>query len=584
MVSPFSATSSVCASPVAPANLPAYHPGRRPGFLSPAIRLTSLVAACLSLVVALGACGAGGTADSGIGPDAAGPGAADSGTVGNDGSVENNGIGQGQQRRDATVIVGAWPINFDFTSTGGAAIPQLLMNNVYETLVGIDQEGSLVPLLAQSWSVSEDGLVYEFTLRQDVTFSNGQPLTSADVVASFDRVSTDWQTALAASFDVIEQTQALDTYTVQVTLTRPSNQWLYFAATAVGAIFPADLTGIDLQTQAIGTGPFTVAHVEQGDHIRLQARSDYWGGQPYLDTITVRYILDASAAVNALRAGDADMLVGVASGEQVRVFADEAAQMAADPSVTEPAGGQQARWQVIEGSSTGEVLWSFNNRREPFTDIRVRQAFAHAVDRQLVMEFATAGYGQLVGAMVTPQDPFFEDLSGLFPFDPERARELLAEAGYADGLTVNLEVPNLGYAITAAEVIYSQLGQVGVTVNIEVVEFPAVWLDRVFRNHDFDMSIIMHMEAWDLLTVLQPDYYLGFDRPDILQAAAVADAGSREEWIEGMAQVVRDVAQEVPGVVLYLAPTLIVADAGLTGIMANSVTESLNLTSLRWDF
>jgi peptide/nickel transport system substrate-binding protein len=158
----------------------------------------------------------------------------------------------------------------------------------------------------------------------------------------------------------------------------------------------------------------------------------------------------------------------------------------------------------------------------------------------------------------------------------------LSEAGIS-GLTISLDVPNLPYATAAAEVLVSQLAQVGITATINVLEFPAVWLDQVFTRHDFDTSIIMHSEARDLLTVFgSPDYYVGYDNPAVLERAAQADSASEAQWITGMREVVRMISNDTPAVVLYLAPTLIVANSQLAGIRPNAVTESMDLTELHW--
>ena len=473
------------------------------------------------------------------------------------------GGGVAGDRRELVVATGAEPINLDFTTTSGAAIPQLLLNNVYETLVKIGQNGDIEPLLAQSWTVSDDRLVYDFYLQPGVTFSDGRSFTAHDVVASFKRTQTDWLNATAATMAIIEKAEVIDDLHVRVTLSRPSNQWLYILGTPPGAIFPADID-FDLATTTVGTGPYKVVNVSPGQHIVLEGRPEYWGNPPGMDRIEVRYLLDTTAAVNAFRAGEIDMMVNLASGDQTRALENE-------PGV-----------QVFNGTSTGDVLWSFNNRRPPFDDIRVRQAFAYAVDRAAILEAVAAGYGTLVGAMVTPQDPFFEDLANEYPYNPEKARQLLAEAN-ATNLNVSLDVPNLLYATQAAELIQSYLAQVGVNATINILEFPAVWLDQVFRNRDFDMSIIMHSEAWDLLTVFgDPNYYVGYDNPNIRTQAEVADQGTPEQWVAGMQIIVREITADCPAVVLYLAPRLTVADINLSGIQPNGVTESMDLTQIRW--
>ena len=479
------------------------------------------------------------------------------------------GGGVAGDRNELVVATGAEPINLDFTTTSGAAIPQLLLNNVYETLVKIGQNGDIEPLLAHSWTISDDRLVYDFYLQPGVTFFNlsRTPFTAHDVVASFDRTQTDWLNAIAGGMAIIEKTEAIDDLHVRVTLSRPSNQFLFTLGTPAGAIFPADID-FDKATETIGTGPFTVTSVSPGQHIILEGRQDYWGEPPGMQRIEVRYMQDTTAAVNAFRAGEINMMVNLASGDQTR-------QLENEPGV-----------QVLVGTSTGDVLWSFNNRRPPFDDVRVRRAFAYAVDFSALNDAVAAGFGTLVATMVTPQDPFFEDLTNEFPYDPARARELIVEYAAEQGITelnVTLDVPNLLYATQAAEVIQSYLAQVGVNASINILEFPAVWLDQVFRNHDFGMSIIMHSEAWDLLTVFgDPNYYVGYDNPAIMQIANAADQGSPEQWVEGMRTIVREIVADAPAIVLYLAPRLTVADINLTGIQPNGVTESMDLTQIRW--
>ena len=466
---------------------------------------------------------------------------------------------------DASVTIGLTgePVNFDLTTTAGSAIPQVLMNNVYEGLVALDQDGEIQPKLAESWTVSEDGTIYDFTLQEGVTFANGEEFTADDVKFSLERIATDWKInqgkmALLDHVEVVSPTEA------RVVLTKPSNVWLYDMTGTVGLMFDPSGVG-DLANTPVGTGPYTVIERVTGDHISLAAREDYWTEAPAISEVELQYFADVVASTNAMRAGDVDMLFNMQAPDLIPQFeADEALQ-------------------VIQGSSNGEILLSMNNRAAPFDDVRVRQAVAYALDRQAIIDAAWAGYGTEIGAMVPPTDPYYEDLTDLYPYDPEQAEELLAEAGVED-LAITFDVPTRPYATAVAEVVVSQLAEVGITATIASAEFPAVWLDKVFTKHDYQMSVILAVEPRDILaTFNNPDYYIGYDNSEIAPIAADADAASEEEWIEGMKEVAEITATDVASLPLFLFPNVVVADAALEGIAANAVTESLVLSGLRWN-
>jgi len=468
------------------------------------------------------------------------------------------------EAHDPSVVIGLTgePVNFDFTTTSGAAIPQALMNNVYEGLVTVNQEGGLEPQLAESWTVSDDGLTYDFVLNEGVTFSSGADFTADDVKFSLERVKTDWKINIA-KMAVLDHVEVVSPTEARVVLTRPSNSWLFDMATTVGMMFDEDGVA-DLAATPVGTGPFEVTEFVAGDHLSLEARDDYWGEAPAMKDVTLRYFADAVASTNAMRAGDVDMLYNMQAPDLV-------AQFEADDAV-----------QVIDGTSNGEILLSMNNKTAPFDDIRVRQAVAYALDRQAILDTAWAGYGSMIGAMVPPTDPYYEDLTDKYAYDPERAEKLLAEAGVED-LAIQFDVPTRPYATAVSEVIVSQLAEVGITATINSTEFPAVWLDKVFTKHDYQMSVILSVEARDLLPTFNvPTYYIGYDNTEIAPLATAADAASEEEWIAGMKEITEIIADDVPAVPLFLFPNLVIASADLTGIAGNSVTESLVLSGLAW--
>jgi peptide/nickel transport system substrate-binding protein len=469
----------------------------------------------------------------------------------------------GAARTDVVVGLTGEPTNLDFTTTSGSVVPQLLMNNVYEGLVTIDQEGEVQPQLAESWDVNGDRTVYTFTLHDGVTFSDGSAFTADDVVASITRVRDDWTLSLRSKMDVVEKAEATSDTEVVVTLEHPSNSWLFDMGTSVGAMFPDDLS-VDLATEAVGTGPYTVEEVATGEHVTLAARDDYWGEAPAIPEVTVRYFADANAQANAVRSGDIDMAYNMQAPDLL-------AGLERDEDL-----------QVVDGTSTGEVLLALNNAEPPFDDLRVRRAVMYAIDRKAVLDTAWAGHGELIGSMVPPTDPYYQDLTGAYPHDPDRARELLAEAG-AEDLSITFDVPTRPYAEAVAQVVVSQLKDVGIDATIVPAEFPAVWLDKVFTEHDYQMSVILHTEARDMLTIFgDPDYYIGYDNPRLTEVAEAADQGSPDQYVAGMQEVARMIVDDAASNPLFLFPNTVVADARLQGIAANATTESMDLTGLRW--
>ena len=464
----------------------------------------------------------------------------------------------------ATIGLTAAPANLDFTTTAGAAIPQALMANVYETLIEVGQDGELKPLLATDWETSEDGKTYTFQLQEGVTFSNGEPFTAEDVKFSFERVSTDWTSTLAGKMAVIESIEVLSDTEVAVTLSRPSYSWLWNIATPVGAIFST--TGVDdLANNPIGTGPYEVSEYRQGESLSFTARDDYWGEGPGVEAVTLRYFADATASTNALRTGDIDAIVGLQAPELVDTFeADDT-------------------FDVISGLSNGEVSLSLNNTAAPFDDVRIRQAVLYAIDRQAIIDTAWNGYGSLVSTFVPEFEPYYVDLNDTYAYNPEKAKELLAEAG-AENLDITFTVPTLPYAQAVSEIIVSQLKDVGINVTIESSEFPAVWLDQVFSNRNYDMTVINHVEGRDLFTILDnPDYYIGYDNSKIAPLIAEADASDEAGFNEGMKKVQEQIVADAPHTVLFLMPNLVVKKSELQGLPENAIVEALDLTNLGWN-
>lgn len=493
----------------------------------------SLIGAVAAVAVALSACSAG------------------SGTSGSGGGSGKN----------VAVGFALEPENLDFTKTDGAAIPQVLLVNVYEGLVKLDADGKIVPLLAESYTVSDDRKTYTFKLHSGVKFSNGDEFNAEAAKFSIERVKSDaWTVSLKSGMDVVDTVEAVSPTELKVTLSKPSNSWLFRMTTRIGAMMSPNGVS-DLANKPIGTGPFTVDKWTRGDSIALKTRDDYWGTKPAVPGVTFRYLKDPNAATNALLSGGLDAIGNVQAPDSLSQFKN-------NPQYT-----------IIEGTSNGEVVLSMNNAAGPFKDKRLRQAVRYALDHKAIVDTAWGGYGTLIGSMVPPTDPWYEDLTGLYPHDPAKAKALLAEAGKPK-LNVRLRLPNVSYAVASGQVVKSQLAEVGIEAQIDVLEFPARWLDEVFKKHNYDMSIINHVEPRDIAIFADPKYYFGYNNPKVQELIKAADAGSEEQEIADMKQAARIISEDAAADWLFLFPWLIVAKKDLKGLPPNGISEAFDVTGL----
>jgi peptide/nickel transport system substrate-binding protein len=461
-----------------------------------------------------------------------------------------------------TLTVGATaePPTLDPTASSAAAIPQVLLYNVYEGLVKLDGAGRIRPLLAKSWTESRDRRTYTFHLHDGMTFSNGDPLTSADVVYSFDRVIAPKSThPFKAQMAPVRSVAAHGPDTVVVRLKQPSNNWLFWLTGTVGMIFDRTAIG-SIATNPVGSGPYIFKSWIRGDSITLARNGHYWGKKAKLDAVVFRYFSDPNAMNNYMLTDQLDVISNVQAPQTLPEFRDK------------------SKFVVDDGTTNGEVVLSFNNSRGPLRDKRVRQAINYAIDRKALVKTVWAGYGTLIGSMVPPTDPWYQNLSDRYPYDPAKAKALLAQAGYKKGLALQLKLPTLPYATGAGQVVQSDLRQVGINAHISQLEFPARWLDVVFTKGDYDMSIVAHVEARDITQYGNPAYYWHYDSKQVQKWLAQADSGTPAQQITLMRKMARRISDDAASDWLFLLPNLMVKRTDVTGIPKNAVSLSFDLT------
>ncbi|MCR4404266.1 MAG: ABC transporter substrate-binding protein [Candidatus Acetothermia bacterium] len=380
-----------------------------------------------------------------------------------------------------TIAIQAEPPGLNLILTAAAASYQIVYYNINEPLLRYTPEGQIVPLLAESLpQVTEtaDGAEYTFRLRRGVQFHNGAPLTAADVKYTFDTLR-DPATASpnAVPFADVKEVLAVDDYTVKFITKGKAASLLGELASSKGAgIIPQGSNMEELKSNPIGTGPFKFAEWVPGDHITFVKNENYWQpGIPYLDRVVFKIIPEQAASLAALLAGDVDFVD--------RMVAENAIQIEGDP-----------RFKIASAPSNLAQVLVMNNSRAPFDNVLVRRAINYALDRDEII-LATdlrPEWGSKIVSHMCPLNPYYIDLTGMYPHDPEKARALLAQAGYPNGFETTIFLPQpYEFHIRTGEVIADQLAQVGIRAKLEIIEWGR-WLDQVYTRWDYDMTVIGH--------------------------------------------------------------------------------------------
>lgn len=467
-------------------------------------------------------------------------------------------------RTDLVLGVVLEPPHLDPTAGAAAAIDEILYANVFEGLTRIGPSGEVLPALAESWTISDDGKVYTFKLHKGVKFHDGTDFDAEDVKFSLDRArapdSVNAQKGLFAAIDTVE---VIDPETVQVTLKHPQGAFLYNMGWG-DAVIVAPESADSNKEKPIGTGPFRFEHWAKGSAVTLVKSDNYWGDPVALDKVEFRFIPDAAAAVPAVLSGD------------VQAFpffpADAVSQVEGNPQL-----------KVVIGSTEGETILAMNNKKPPLDNLKVRQAISYALDREAIIDGASGGLGQPIGSHVSPSSKAYVDLTGRYPHDAAKARELLKEAGFENGFKTTLKLPPPAYARDGGQIIASQLRNVGIQADIIPVEW-AQWLDQVFTKKDYDLTIVSHTEPNDIDIYSRPEYYFNYQNPEfnkvIEELNLTSDEATRNSLLAKAQNILADDA--VVGF-LFELPKVGVWDAKLSGLWENAPIQANDLTKVKWD-
>jgi peptide/nickel transport system substrate-binding protein len=471
-----------------------------------------------------------------------------------------------QRSKDTAVLAMTLePPGLDPTVGAASAIAEVALYNIYETLTKIGSDGRTTPLLAESWTVSDDLKTWTFKLRRGVSFHNGEAFGAATVKFSFERAA-DRASANKdkASFANIERIDTPDANTVVLALKNGDPDLLFKLGLAT-AIMVEPKSVASNATQPVGTGPYKLDSWAKGSAVTL-ARWEGWrqAKDVKLRRVTMRFISDPAAQVAALLSGDVDAFPRVSAARSLKAFETN------------------RKFQVLVGGSRAKTILAINHKRKPLDDVRVRRAISAAIDRKAVIEGAADGFGVPIGSYYVPGAPGYIDTTALNAYDVAKARALLHQAGVTLPLELTMKLPPTPYARQGGEVVAAMLAKVGITARIENIEW-AQWMSGVYGQKAYDLTIISHVEPLDFGNFARPNYYWGYESAEFNALWARVQATIQpEERNRLMAEAQTLVARDAVAAYLYQPTWITVANARLKGLWKDMPLFVNDLSALSW--
>ncbi len=350
-----------------------------------------------------------------------------------------------------------------------AAGTKEILFNIFEGLLKVNENGSLICAVASDYSVSEDGLTYTFTLRDNVKFHNGNNVTAEDVKYSLERASGLLDgTPLVSSLAKLTSVDIVDAKTVKVTTESANLELIYSFTTAIIPNGSGETEG----SNPIGTGPFSFVSYKPQEGLVVKKNPDYWQeGLPYLDEVNFKIVSGADTALLELKGHSIDLYSYLTDSQALELAND---------------------YQILASPSDALQALFLNNAVAPFTDVRVRQAVCYAMDRDLANEFVTGGNSAIISAPMLPTlKDYYEDLNDIYGTgaNVEKAKQLLAEAGFADGVEFTVKVPsNYEAHVQTAEVLADQMKAANINMKIELVDWNT-WLTDVYNGRQYEATL-----------------------------------------------------------------------------------------------
>lgn len=476
------------------------------------------------------------------------------------------GLAQAAPRTDIRVELQLEPPHLDPTQTASATTAEVTYANLFQGLTRVDQQGEVIPALARTWRVSEDGLSYDFTLAREARFHDGSPFNAGVAKFALDRLRDPaGGNPQRQLYTAIDEVRTHGEHGLELRLSRPDSL-LPFKLGLSAAVMVHPDSADNNRHHPVGTGPYRFAGRMPGQGVRLEYFPGYWGAEPHIKqahfTFTANLVeLEASLSEGLIdHYSDASTLVSQA---QLRHRSD---------------------YLIRDGIGEGEILLAINNARPPFDQLPVRRALAHAIDKQAIRkqlyQFNTP---PLIGSHFSPHHPAYVELSDYYPHDREKARRLLQEAGVAPGTAMTITIPPTLYAAELALRIAGELEAIGLELQVERISWPQ-WLEQVFTNKDYELTIVSHIEPMDIDIYARDHYYFNYDNGAFKALwHRIEQTTAQAERYRLLADAQRMLAEDAVNVFLLMKPQLSIHKSNLRGTWVNTPVPAVVLEEMHWE-
>ncbi len=457
------------------------------------------------------------------------------------------------------------PTGLDPTAGAASAIAEVVLYNIFETLTKINADGTVSPLLAERWEIAPDLKSYTFTIKKGVKFSNGSACDASTIKSSFERAADDKSTNKdKRTFQNFQTVAAPDPTTLVIVLKTIEPDFLFLMGQATAIVVDAKTVATN-PTQPVGTGPYMLGTWAKGSAVTLVASPSHRGaGALRIKRVNFRFISDPAAQVASLLSGDVDVFPRVAAARSLAQFQ------------------KNAKFQVVISGSRAKTILAMNNKKKPLDDVRVRRAIAAAIDRKAVIQGAGDGFGAPIGSHYVPGALGYVDTTAVNSFDIEKGKRLLAEAGIKTPLELKITLPPPPYARQGGEVIAAQLAKIGIVAKLENVEW-AQWLKGTYADKNYDMTIISHVEPFDLGNYAKSGYYWNYESAKFNETfKKINESVNEKDRIKHLGEAQRLIATDSVHAFLYQPQWITVGNARLKGLWKDMPIFANDLSSLAW--